>query len=154
MRILIAEDERITRRSLQRQLESWGHDVVAAEDGAAAWEQFQQRPFDIVVTDWDMPYMDGRELIQHIRRSGQSGYAYSIMLTGRSEKADYTKSREETTEDKGLTPPKYRLTRELLRDKAKPEAIVLHSLPRMDELPTYVDQTRHARYCRKPSTAW
>ena len=60
--------------------------------------------------------------------------------------ADYTKSRVETTEDKGLTPPEYRVTRELLRDKAKREAIILHSLPRMDELPTDVDQTRHARY--------
>jgi aspartate carbamoyltransferase catalytic subunit len=60
--------------------------------------------------------------------------------------ADYTKSRVETTEDKGLTPPEYRVTRELLRDKAKRGAIILHSLPRMDELPTDVDQTRHARY--------
>jgi aspartate carbamoyltransferase catalytic subunit len=60
--------------------------------------------------------------------------------------ADYTKSRVETTEDKGLTPPEYRVTRELLRAKAKPDAIILHSLPRMDELPPDVDQTRHARY--------
>jgi aspartate carbamoyltransferase catalytic subunit len=60
--------------------------------------------------------------------------------------ADYTKSRVEVTEDKGLTPPEYRVTRELLRDKAKPDAIILHSLPRMDELPADVDQTRHARY--------
>ncbi len=88
MRILIAEDERITRRSLQKQLEGWNHDVVAADDGAVAWDQFQRQPFDIVVTDWDMPRMDGRELIQRIRRSGQSGYTYLIMLTGRSEKAD------------------------------------------------------------------
>jgi aspartate carbamoyltransferase catalytic subunit len=60
--------------------------------------------------------------------------------------ADYTKSREEVTDDKGLTPEAYRVTRELLRDKAKRDAIVLHSLPRMDELPTDVDATRHARY--------
>ena len=60
--------------------------------------------------------------------------------------ADYTKSRVETTEDKGLTPPEYRVTRELLRDKARPESIILHSLPRMDELPADVDATRHARY--------
>ena len=38
------------------------------------------------------------------------------------------------------------MTRELLRDKAKPDSIVLHSLPRMDELPEDVDATRHARY--------
>ena len=52
----------------------------------------------------------------------------------------------EATEVKGLTPAAYRVTRELLRDKAKPDAIILHSLPRMDELPTDVDNTRHARY--------
>ncbi len=60
--------------------------------------------------------------------------------------ADYTKSREEAGADKGLTPPQYRVTRELLRDKARADAIVLHSLPRMDELPPDVDDTRHARY--------
>ncbi|MFZ2058696.1 MAG: aspartate carbamoyltransferase [Acidimicrobiales bacterium] len=60
--------------------------------------------------------------------------------------ADYTMSRDEATEDKGLTPPAYRVTRELLRTKAKSDAIILHSLPRMDELPPDVDSTRHARY--------
>jgi aspartate carbamoyltransferase catalytic subunit len=60
--------------------------------------------------------------------------------------ADYTQSRVETTEDKGLTPPEYRVTRQLLADKGKPDAIILHSLPRMDELPPDVDATRHARY--------
>jgi aspartate carbamoyltransferase catalytic subunit len=60
--------------------------------------------------------------------------------------ADYTMSRDEATEDKGLTPLAYRVTRELLRKKAKSDAIILHSLPRMDELPPDVDSTRHARY--------
>jgi aspartate carbamoyltransferase catalytic subunit len=60
--------------------------------------------------------------------------------------ADYTKSRVEATEQKGTTPTAYRVTRELLQKKAKRDVIVLHSLPRMDELPTDVDATRHARY--------
>ncbi len=60
--------------------------------------------------------------------------------------ADYTQSRVEAEEEKGLTPAAYRVTRELLRDKAKSDAIVLHSLPRMDELPADVDATRHQRY--------
>jgi aspartate carbamoyltransferase catalytic subunit len=59
---------------------------------------------------------------------------------------DYTKSRDERSGDVGTTPEAYRVTRDLLRDKAKSDAIVLHSLPRMDELPTEVDDTRHARY--------
>ena len=99
MRILIAEDERITQRSLQRTLEGWGHDVVVADDGAAAWEQFQQQLFDIVLTDWDMPRMDGRELIQFVRGSGRSGYTYLILLTGRSEKADLVAGMEAGADD-------------------------------------------------------
>jgi aspartate carbamoyltransferase catalytic subunit len=60
--------------------------------------------------------------------------------------ADYTQSRVEAGGDKGITPPQYQVTRELLREKAKSDSIILHSLPRMDELPTDVDNTRHARY--------
>jgi aspartate carbamoyltransferase catalytic subunit len=61
--------------------------------------------------------------------------------------ADYTKSRVDPAEaKKGLTPKEYKVTRELLREKAKPGVIILHSLPRMDELPPDVDSTRHARY--------
>jgi aspartate carbamoyltransferase catalytic subunit len=59
---------------------------------------------------------------------------------------DYTKSRDEATEDKGLTPANYKITRELLATKAKSDAILLHSLPRMDEIPQDVDITRWSRY--------
>ncbi len=59
---------------------------------------------------------------------------------------DYTKSRDERTGEVGLTPANYKITRELLERKAKPDAILLHSLPRMDEIPTDVDITRWSRY--------
>lgn len=60
--------------------------------------------------------------------------------------ADYTKSRVDSTDvKKGLTPDQYRVTRQLLKEKGKPGSIVLHSLPRMDELPLDVDGTRHNR---------
>ncbi len=58
---------------------------------------------------------------------------------------DYTKSRQEAGEH-GLTPANYKITRELLSTKAKPDAILLHSLPRMDEIPPDVDITRWSRY--------
>jgi aspartate carbamoyltransferase catalytic subunit len=60
--------------------------------------------------------------------------------------ADYTKSREEAATEHEGTPAAYRVTRQLLRDRGRRDAIILHSLPRMDELPTDVDDTRHARY--------
>ncbi len=59
---------------------------------------------------------------------------------------DYTKARDERTGELDLTPANYKITRELLATKAKSDAILLHSLPRMDEVPTDVDITRWSRY--------
>ncbi len=58
---------------------------------------------------------------------------------------DYTKSRQEAG-DHGMTPDNYKITRELLFNKAKSDAILLHSLPRMDEIPSDVDITHWSRY--------
>ena len=60
--------------------------------------------------------------------------------------ADYTASRVERSGETGLTPPEYVVTRQLMREKAKRSSIILHSLPRMDELQSDVDETRHQRY--------
>ncbi len=60
---------------------------------------------------------------------------------------DYTKSRDERSgKDVGMTPANYKITRELLEKQAKSDAILLHSLPRMDEIPPDVDITRWSRY--------
>jgi sigma-B regulation protein RsbU (phosphoserine phosphatase) len=88
MRILIAEDERITRMTLARQLQSWGHEVTAAEDGQEALEKFTGAEFDIVITDWEMPRMSGLELVGRIREVQRAIYTYVIILTSRSDKAD------------------------------------------------------------------
>jgi aspartate carbamoyltransferase catalytic subunit len=58
---------------------------------------------------------------------------------------DYTKARDERGATVGMTPVNYKVTRELMR-KAPQDSIILHSLPRMDELPADVDDTRHQRY--------
>ena len=60
--------------------------------------------------------------------------------------ADYTQSRVERAGDVGLTPPELQVTAKLMRKKAKRSSIILHSLPRMDELTADVDETRHQRY--------
>ena len=59
---------------------------------------------------------------------------------------DYTKAREEVRADKGRTPANYQVSKKLLFEKARKDAIVLHSLPRQDELLQDVDTTRHQRY--------
>ena len=59
---------------------------------------------------------------------------------------DYTKARDERGDDVGLTPSNFKITKDLLVNKAKSDAILLHSLPRMDEIPPNVDITRWSRY--------
>jgi sigma-B regulation protein RsbU (phosphoserine phosphatase) len=99
MRVLIAEDERITRLSLARQLEALGHAVASAEDGEAAWEQFKSDAFDMVITDWEMPSVSGVELIRRIRRTSTGAYVYVIMLTSRSNKSDLVEGIEAGADD-------------------------------------------------------
>jgi two-component system NtrC family sensor kinase len=99
VRILIAEDERIRRLTLRRQLERWGYSAVTVENGSQAWEEFQRQQFDRVVTDWDMPEMDGRQLTQHIRTSNPASYVYLILLTGRTDKADLVAGMEAGADD-------------------------------------------------------
>lgn len=88
IRILVAEDERISRRKLERQLEQMGHAVDAAENGRQAWEMFQQHPAPIVICDWEMPEMSGLDLVKKIREADNEGYVYIVMLTGKSDTKD------------------------------------------------------------------
>jgi len=81
-----------------------------------------------------------------VRPNVQFAAAVFVILVEPVVQPDYTKSRQEATSDKGMTPANYKITRELLMKKAKSDAILLHSLPRMDEIPTDVDITHWSRY--------
>src|SRR5436190_20579428 len=87
MQILIADDDPIAVELLRESLADAGHDVVCAPDGLAALEQLSQRPVQVLITDWEMPRMDGIALCQAVRRgssvsgAGEGGYVYVILLT-------------------------------------------------------------------------
>ena len=99
MKILIAEDERVSRRLLESRLKKWGYEVTAAEDGKEAWELFQKEHFPMVISDWMMPEMDGLELLRRIRSIERPGYVYTILLTARSEKEDILAGMESGADD-------------------------------------------------------
>ncbi len=69
-----------------------------------------------------------------------------VILVEPTVQPDYTKSRDERDGDVGMTPANYKITKDLLVNKAKSDSILLHSLPRMDEIPPDVDITRWSRY--------
>jgi diguanylate cyclase (GGDEF)-like protein len=81
MNILIAEDEVISRLMTVKALEQLGHRCVAVSDGNEAWELFQRERFDVVISDWMMPGLDGVELCRRVRAGEQLRYTYFIILT-------------------------------------------------------------------------
>jgi phosphoserine phosphatase RsbU/P len=81
MRILIAEDDAVSRRLLQWAVEQAGHETLVAADGEAAWACFQQEAVDTIISDWMMPGLDGVALCRLVRASARPVYPYVILLT-------------------------------------------------------------------------
>lgn len=89
MRILIAEDDGVSRRLLELLLERWDHEVLACEDGACAWRELQKPDHPrLAILDWMMPEIDGIELCRRIRKLDQDSYVYVMLLTAREERTD------------------------------------------------------------------
>ena len=89
MQILIAEDEPVSRRLLQKTLEQWGYEVVICEDGTSAWNALQEPDApNIAVLDWMMPGMDGPEICRGVRESGAQRQPYLMLLTSRTRMQD------------------------------------------------------------------
>jgi two-component system cell cycle response regulator len=100
MKILIAEDEPVSRRLLESFLVKWGYDVLVTCDGSEAWEALQETGSpNLVVSDWMMPEMDGLELCRKVRGMDRSGYIYFILLTAKGRKKDVIQGLEAGADD-------------------------------------------------------
>jgi len=89
VKVLIAEDDRISRLILQRILSDWGYDVTAVAGGVEAWQALQQDDAPrLVILDWVMPGMDGTEVCRKLRERPTPEPAYVLLLTSRDAKAD------------------------------------------------------------------
>ena len=86
--ILVAEDDPVARKILEKTLIKEGHEVVSVENGRKAFDLFKERFFPIILTDWMMPEMDGIELCRAVRNHQASGYVFVIILTARDSKDD------------------------------------------------------------------
>ncbi|MFP4081173.1 MAG: diguanylate cyclase [Candidatus Aminicenantes bacterium] len=91
MKVLIAEDELIACRELEKSIRDWGYETVIAKNGKEAWERVKTDEIRLAVLDWMMPGMNGVELCRKIRQEFQekkSKYIYIILLTGRDQQGD------------------------------------------------------------------
>ena len=100
MKVLIAEDDPVSRRLLQASLERWGYEVVVAKDGTEA-SQILLSPDapKMALLDWLMPGVDGVQLCRNIRRNKPEPYTYILMLTGRRAQDDVIRGLEAGADD-------------------------------------------------------
>ncbi len=89
MKILVAEDDLVTRRMLQAYLEKWGYEVVTVADGEQAWHILQQPDTPrLAILDWMMPEKDGMTICGEVRRLNIQPYIYLILLTSKKFQED------------------------------------------------------------------
>lgn len=81
-RLLLVEDEPTQRLMLERQLTRAGYEVDTAENGEEALGKILEGRYQILLTDWDMPGMDGPTLCRRVREANLSTYVYILLLTG------------------------------------------------------------------------
>ncbi len=84
MRVLVVDDDPVTVEIVAEQLRHWGYDVTVARDGAEAFDLIRTGRFRLVISDWQMPEMDGLTLCREVRKRGSYGYIYFILLTSNS----------------------------------------------------------------------
>jgi sigma-B regulation protein RsbU (phosphoserine phosphatase) len=100
VKVLIAEDDAVSRRMLQVHLTRWGYQVVVATDGAEAWRVLQNGdPPKLAILDWMMPVMDGIEVCRRVREAPRPSPTYVIILTARGGSEDIVRGFEAGTDD-------------------------------------------------------
>ncbi len=105
MRVLIAEDDPVSRRILQARLIEWKYDVVAVSDGIEALEILRQKDSPrIALLDWMMPSKDGPQVCREVRAQSSGRYSYLMLLTSRSDKSDIARGLEAGADDYVIKP--------------------------------------------------
>jgi phosphoserine phosphatase RsbU/P len=89
VRILIAEDEPVSRRLLEQTLVRWGYEPIVCSNGDAAWSALRTPDAPrVAVLDWMMPGMEGTEVCRAVRQADLPLQPYLILLTSRSKPED------------------------------------------------------------------
>ena len=105
MKILIADDDAMSRRLLQKTLERAGYEVVAVENGVLARESlFRQDGPRLALLDWVMPELDGPGVCREVRQKTDHSYVYMILLTSKEAKGDIVAGLESGADDYLIKP--------------------------------------------------
>ena len=87
LRVLVVEAEEDLRPALRACIEEMGHACTTAKDGVQAWDLHRARPFDVILSDWVLPRMDGAELCRKMRADERQRHTHFIFMTSLGDKA-------------------------------------------------------------------
>jgi phosphoserine phosphatase RsbU/P len=99
VKVLVVDDDPVSRMLLKATVVRLGHEVTVAENGAEAWRLFSAAPSPLVLTDWMMDDVDGLELCRRIRARPSAPYTYVILLTAKDARAHYVQGIEAGADD-------------------------------------------------------
>ena len=99
LKTLIADDDGIIRLLLKSALTHLGHEVHEVSNGLAALELWRQGAFNLVISDWMMPDLDGLEFCRRIRAEAGADYTYLILLTSRTGTTNYLEAMRAGADD-------------------------------------------------------
>jgi two-component system chemotaxis response regulator CheY len=100
LNVLVVEDEDASREVLVKAVRWLGHECRGARDGLEAWGMQQRQRADVILSDWQMPGMDGLELCRRVRTaSAESHYTYFILLTSFTDKGHFLRGMEAGADD-------------------------------------------------------
>ena len=99
MKVLIADDDQISRMITKAAVEQSGHECIVAEDGDSAWQLYQENSPEAVVTDLMMPGLNGLDLCRAIRASEEDSYTYIILVTSHGSRQDVLAGMEAGADD-------------------------------------------------------
>src|SRR5438067_11630348 len=97
--VLVVDDEAVSGAQLCALAKAAGYAPTAAANGREAWEMLQLAGFQLVISDWYMPEMDGLELCGHVRARRKQPYIYFILVTSRGGKQQYLAGMEAGADD-------------------------------------------------------
>ena len=91
---MLAEDNIVSSRSIEKNLKEWGYKVILTKNGDDAWKTINNSNIRLAILDWEMPGMDGIQLCRKVRekyKKENTKYIYIILITGRNQQEDIIK---------------------------------------------------------------
>jgi len=105
VKVLVAEDDPVSRRVVESRLKKWGYEVISVADGSAAWEVLQREDGpQLAVLDWMMPGMDGPSICRATRGLAGRPYVYILLLTAKGQERDLVEGLEAGADDYLIKP--------------------------------------------------